>query len=99
MFVVLLTYTADLAKVDAALPEHVTFLEKNYSKGLFLASGRKVPRTGGVILARGQSKEALEAILAEDPFVTRGLAEYEVIEFVPTRTATGLEILGEKPRG
>jgi uncharacterized protein YciI len=44
-----------------------------------------------VILARGANIEEIEATVAEDPFVRTGIAEYEVIEFVPSRSAPGLE--------
>ncbi|POZ61188.1 YciI family protein [Chromobacterium alticapitis] len=94
MFVVSLTYTASLSDVDALLPAHVEWLKHAYADGLFLASGRKVPREGGVILARGE-RAALEARLAQDPFAKGGLARYDIIEFVPSMAATGLESLTE----
>ena len=52
-----------------------------------------MPRTGGVILAMADSRAALEAILQQDPFCIADVAEFEVIEFVPTKTAPGLESL------
>ncbi len=97
MFVVSLTYIADLTEVDRHLDAHVDYLKRHYADGTFLASGRKNPRTGGVILARAASGEALEAILAEDPFHIAGVARYEVTEFTPTMSASGLEGLLEKP--
>lgn len=87
MFVVSIEYKVDLAEVDKLIPEHIEFLDKYYDKGNFLASGRKVPRTGGVILARASSKEELDTILAEDPFNKANLADYEVTEFLPSKYA------------
>ncbi|PPK98432.1 uncharacterized protein YciI [Kineococcus xinjiangensis] len=95
MFLVTLTYTADLAEVDAALAEHVAWLGRQYDDGVFAASGRRVPRVGGVILAAGLTRDELERRLAGDPFRMRGLAEYAVEEFVPSRVAPGLEQLLE----
>jgi uncharacterized protein YciI len=89
MFIVSLTYTALLEQVDAVLAAHVDWLNAGYAAGVFLASGRKVPRDGGVILARGE-RAALEARLADDPFARAGLASYEIIEFIPTMTADDL---------
>ena len=94
MYVVSLSYTAPLSDVDALLPAHVAWLNQAYADGLFLASGRKVPRSGGVILARGE-RAALEARLADDPFAKAGVARYDIIEFVPSMTAAGLEGLKE----
>jgi uncharacterized protein YciI len=91
MFVIVLTYRAELAQIDAALAEHVAWLDEQYAAGVFLASGRRVPRVGGVILARGLSREALQQRIEQDPFHQRGLADYEVVEFVPSRAAPGLE--------
>lgn len=69
--------------------------EQNYDDGLFLASGRKEPRTGGVVLARGD-RDAVERAIDSDPFKIHGLAEYAITEFTPTMTAPGLkELLGE----
>lgn len=93
MFVVLLTYVKELAVIDALIPEHVAFLDEQYRAGVFLASGRRVPRTGGVILARGGGRSELENILARDPFAKAGAATYEVVEFSPSKAAPGLEVL------
>ncbi len=81
MFIINLNYIAPLEKIDARMKEHMAFLNACYREGLFIVSGRKVPRTGGIILARGSSKEALEALMKNDPFVSEGLAELDIIEF------------------
>ena len=91
MFVVTLTYVADLTLIDEALQDHNEWLGRQYADGAFIASGRRVPRVGGVILTSNISREDLDRRLASDPFGQRGLAEYAVTEFVPTRTATGFE--------
>jgi uncharacterized protein YciI len=95
MFSVSLTYRRPLEEIDRHLDEHITFLDTEYARGSFLASGRKVPRTGGVILSRLRDREELDADLDRDPFRVRGLAEYAVTEFVPTMVAEGLEALEE----
>lgn len=91
MFVVLLTYRRPIEDVEKYLAEHIEFLNAQYDAGVFITSGRRVPRTGGVILASGVEKEKLETILEFDPFKREGIAEYEVIEFVPTKMKAGFE--------
>jgi uncharacterized protein YciI len=91
LFIALLTYVRSLDEVDALVPEHVRFLEEHYASGLFLASGARVPRTGGVILISGQDRQRVLATLALDPFAIAGVAEYELIEFSPTRMRKGFE--------
>ena len=87
MFVIELIYKADLAKIDAHMAAHMKFLKKYYASGTFLVSGRKIPRDGGIILAAGESREKIEAIAREDPFVGKGLAEFRVIEFRASQQA------------
>ncbi|QND52386.1 hypothetical protein HB779_11065 [Phyllobacterium sp. 628] len=91
MYIVSLTYTAPLEQLDAAIDAHIAFLNRHYETGTFLASGRKVPRTGGIILARSESEEALREILAEDPFWEQKLATYDIQQFTATKTGPGLE--------
>ncbi|MEZ8027496.1 YciI family protein [Enterovibrio norvegicus] len=91
MFVVSLTYTVALSEVDQYIDAHIAYLEKQYAEGHFLASGRKVPRTGGIILARANDRAHLDAILREDPFYQAGVADYDIMEFEPSMTAEGLD--------
>jgi uncharacterized protein YciI len=91
MFVIELIYKADLAKIDAHMAAHMKFLKKHYASGHFLVSGRKIPRDGGIILAVGGSRQEIEAIVEEDPFVERGLAEFRVIEFRASQRADDIE--------
>ncbi|HEX5042015.1 MAG TPA: YciI family protein [Candidatus Polarisedimenticolaceae bacterium] len=81
MFVVLLTYQRPLSEIDRRMRAHVAFLEQGYRAGVFVASGRQVPRTGGVILAVAPGREDLAALMELDPFVREGLARFEIVEF------------------
>jgi uncharacterized protein YciI len=84
MFVVLVKYTKPLEQVDACLEAHRAYLRTHCDAGRFMVTGRRVPRTGGVLLARMESAEQLRKLLEHDPFHEARVAEYEVIEFVPT---------------
>lgn len=93
MFIIQLTYTRPLAEVDQLLDDHKQFLEKYYAEGIFILSGRKSPRTGGVILARTESMAGIEKIITEDPFHRHGLANYTITEFLPTMANETLQTL------
>lgn len=93
MFIVSLTYVKPLEVIDSLLEEHVAWLKANYAASVLLASGRKIPRTGGVILARAESRETLDTVLAGDPFYREGAARYDVTEFMASMAAPGLEAL------
>ena len=90
MFIIELTYKADLAKIDAHMKAHVGFLNKHYAAGRFVISGRKIPRDGGIILALGASRAEVEAIMREDPFCQHGLAEFKVTEFRASQRAADI---------
>jgi uncharacterized protein YciI len=91
MFVIELTYKADLADIDARMTAHVRFLKKYYASGNFLVSGRKIPRDGGIILAVGKNREQIEAIAQQDPFYTHGLADFRIIEFRASQRAGDIQ--------
>jgi uncharacterized protein YciI len=93
VFLVLITYTQPLEAVEAVLAAHREYLQQHYAAGVFLLSGRKEPRDGGVILARANSAVALKAILDEDPFSISGVASYQIVEFIPTMSAPELATL------
>ncbi len=67
------------------------FLKKYSASGDFLVSRRKIPRDGGVILARGDSRERIEAIIREDPFCARGLADFRIIQFRASHRADDIQ--------
>jgi uncharacterized protein YciI len=91
VFVLLLTYVKPLPEVDALMRRHMAWLDEHYAAGRFLVSGRRIPRTGGVILARGDDRGEIEAIAAADPFVAGGVATCEVIQFRASQRAPDLE--------
>jgi len=97
MFIIELTYKADLAEIDAHMAAHVRFLKKYYAAGNFLVSGRKIPRDGGIIVAVAQSREQVEAIVEQDPFIERGLADFRIIEFRASQRAANIESLIAHP--
>jgi uncharacterized protein YciI len=91
MFVIELVYKATLAEIDAMMKAHVVFLKKYYAAGNFLVSGRKIPRDGGIIVAVAKSREQIEAIVREDPFVQRGLADFRIIQFRASQKADDIQ--------
>lgn len=93
MFVILLSYKKPLTEVDAFVAEHRAFLERHYASGHFQLSGRREPRTGGVILAKAATRAEVEAIVRLDPFHREGIADYEIVEFLPSLAAPGLAAL------
>ena len=96
MFIIDLNYIAPLEKLDEHMGDHVKFLRKYYSLNKFVASGRKVPRTGGIILCLAGSREEVDRIMGEDTFITRKLAQYSVTEFLASQHHPALKPLLKK---
>lgn len=89
MFLLLSRYVKPLEEVDRVLDEHRAFLDRYYDAGLFVVSGSREPRTGGVIVTTDAPREAVERALAEDPFVREGVSEYDIVEFNASKRAQG----------
>ena len=92
MFIFSLTYVKPLSEVERLLPAHIQFLDEHYKKHLFMCSGRKIPRTGGVILCNCVDMVEAKAIMEKDPFYKEGLAQYDIIEFVPSKSSEAFQI-------
>lgn len=91
MYIFILSYKTGLDVVEKHLNAHIDYLNKNYQSGNFIASGRRNPRTGGVIICRAESQEKAQSYIKEDPFYQFGVADYEIIEFEPTMYAEGFD--------
>jgi len=90
LFIVSISYTSSLNEIDKYLDEHVTYLDNQYKLGKFLLSGRKEPRTGGVIISCASSRSELDDILSLDPFYRENLADYDITEIIPTKASPEL---------
>jgi uncharacterized protein YciI len=93
MFIIDLKYIVPLGKLDEHMADHVKFLRKYYKLNLFLASGRKVPRTGGIILCLVKTRAEVDRIIAEDPFYSLKLAEFTITEFLTSQFHPALKDL------
>ncbi len=89
MFIISLSYKKDISEVEKFIEPHVRFLDKYYTDKKFIFSGRKHPRTGGVILVRDVDKETLNEIIKQDPFYQNDIADYDITEVIPTRYDEG----------
>ncbi|MEW1822855.1 YciI family protein [Arthrobacter sp. NPDC080031] len=92
MFVVSLTYRVPDEIVDFHRPAHMDWVKEAFDAGTFVASGRRVPAIGGVLLSN-VDRATLDASLATDPFYVNGVADFEIIEFTVTTASTGFENL------
>ncbi len=80
-FIVFIEYIKPLSEIDEHLQDHKDFLQTCYNKGHFIASGKKVPRTGGIIIASMQNKTELIKLLQQDPFYKNKLSSFDIQNF------------------
>lgn len=83
MYIVSLSYFRPVEEVETLLEPHIQWLDRYFAAGVFIAAGRKDPRTGGIVLVKDIDRARLDTILAEDPFVA--VANYEVTRLNVTR--------------
>lgn len=93
MFILILKYTSELSEIDNALSAHIEYLNKYYALGKFICSGPQNPRIGGAIVCTAKDRTEVATIIAEDPFYAKRLADYEIIEFLPTKYVDELKPL------
>ncbi|MDK9701417.1 MAG: YciI family protein [bacterium] len=84
-FLVEVTYTASIAEVEAVVPAHRVFLDEGYRAGLLLMSGPQEPLVGGMVVARAENREAIEAFFQRDPYTVQQVASHRVVEFIPVK--------------
>lgn len=89
MFIISLSYKKDISEVEQFIEPHIQFLDRFYAEKKFIFSGRKNPRTGGVILAHNVDRNGLMEIIQQDPFFLNDIAGYEITEFIPTKYDEG----------
>ena len=95
MFIISLNYIKAISEIETLIEAHNDFLNKYYADKKFLMSGRKNPRTGGVIIAQNVTIEEIREIIKEDPFYQHQVAEYEITEFLPTKFNADLKAVLE----
>ncbi|MDH6355047.1 uncharacterized protein YciI [Dysgonomonas sp. PH5-45] len=91
MFILVLTYKKPLEEVDRHLQAHRDFLDRNYAEKILLTSGPRPNRIGGIIVARVKTLAEAQALMKEDPFFRHAIADYEILEFEPTKYLAGFE--------
>jgi len=85
----ILRYRRPLEDVLAVVDEHRAYLRALHERGVLLASGPFDPRAGGALLLRlpdgdlAATNATLDRIVADDPFTRRGIAQYELLPWVP----------------
>jgi len=84
-FLIDIVFTAPWEQVEKVVPAHREYLQKGYDQQLLLLSGPKNPRTGGIVIGRAESLEAIQAFFKSDPYALEGVAKHVITEFNPVK--------------
>ena len=80
--IALIRYRRPLEEVLAVTEQHRAYLRELKEAGVLIASGPMDPRTGGILLLNVDDDDvvgSLDKVRDEDPYVTFGMAQYELI--------------------
>ncbi len=93
MQIILLKFSDNRASAPDFMAEHNAWIAKGFADGVFQTTGSLQPAAGGVLLAHGEDRDALEMRVNADPFVAHGVVTAEIIEVDVKRAVPALEFM------
>lgn len=93
MHIVFLEFGPNRAQAGHWMAEHNQWIQQGLDDGCFLLAGSLDNAQGGVVLATGLDRAAIEARVGRDPFVVHGVVVAEIHAVAPSRTAPGMAAL------
>lgn len=93
MFVILLKLAGAKDKASALMEAHKAWIAQGFEDGAFVLVGTIQPGLGGVLIALGESRGAIEARVAQDPFVAEGVVSAAILEIAPGRVDERIALL------
>ncbi len=94
--IAIIRYRRPLEEVLSVLDEHRAYLRTLFEAGTLLASGPFDPRMGGGLLLRVPDDAVwptLDSVRDNDPYVKKGMAQYELLPWAPSTGAEKLDRL------
>jgi uncharacterized protein YciI len=95
MYILSLKFSDNRERAGEFMDGHNAWLKRGFDDGVFLLAGSLRPGPGGGVLADGESREAIEARVAEDPFVANNVVSVEIVEIAPAMADESLRFLVE----
>ncbi|MFP6845871.1 MULTISPECIES: YciI family protein [Thalassolituus] len=93
MFIINLRFAQNKEKASAFMQEHNQWIKRGFDDKVFLMVGSLQPSIGGSVIAHGESREALERRIKDDPFVVEKIVSAEVLEIEPKKVDARLDFL------
>lgn len=93
MFVVLLRFSENKDKARDFMEGHNQWVKQGFEDKAFLLMGSLQPGLGGSIIVHGESRDALENRINQDPFVTENIVTAEILEIEPKKADERLDFV------
>jgi uncharacterized protein YciI len=84
VYLMISTYLVPLDEVAKVRDEHLAYLDDLIGQGKLVAAGRQEPPVGGMVLLDVADEATAREVISQDPYVLRGIAEYEARGWNPT---------------
>ncbi len=94
--IAIIRYRRPLEEILKVVDEHRAYLGGLKAKGILLVSGPFEPRHGGAAILRVPDEgasAALNAVRDGDPYIKAGIAQWEILPWVPGIGREGIEKL------
>jgi uncharacterized protein YciI len=85
VYLMISTYLAPIDKVDEVRDAHLAFVGELERAGVLVSAGRQDPPIGGVLLLDADTEAEARRLIADDPYLQHGVAEYAATSWKPTR--------------
>jgi uncharacterized protein YciI len=93
MFIVVLRFSNNRAKVAELMPAHNEWITRGLDDGVFLLVGSLRPAAGGAIVAHETTRSELELRVSQDPFVANDVVTADLLEISCSRADPRLAFL------
>lgn len=90
IFSIVLTYTRPIEEVQRHLDSHKAWLAAQLKQGRVICAGPLAAGGGGLILGACADAAELHAMMAQDAFISQGVASYQAHGCIPALAAAGL---------
>jgi uncharacterized protein YciI len=94
--IAIIRYRRPLEEILKVVDEHRAYLGGLKAKGILLVSGPFEPRHGGAVILRVPDEgasAALDAVRDGDPYIKAGIAQWEILPWMPGIGREGIEKL------
>jgi len=90
VFIVFLKFGAKRSEAVKWMAQHNLWLQRNCDAQVILLAGSLDEGQGGALIVAGVNSDALQAMLADDPFVREEIVVPEVHSVSPSKLAAGM---------